>query len=241
MKPLICLALTLSITYAGYAGVALPLVESNTTSTAVVETWAHQGGTAIIRTTMTAATSLSCDMYKIDGKLVAPMSRGRSLGSFPTGQGTVTIPIPETVQRGKVLAKLVNSGDGRAFANVFINVLPNDAWESLVTRARADGIAIDPGMKDLVKWTTSLGLPHSTPAPGHKPAYCFSRQQQITGSEPDGKTMVTERNGPDAVPFIEVSRTPESTRISLPTGFFDGFGDSPTAQAVLLQHLNLLP
>ncbi len=219
-----------------------PFVDMRVTAEAPrLTAWAHAGGKAAIRIEAPESLDLTCDIYQVDGKTVIALARGVALDSLSPGANLLEIPLPEKSQRGKLLLKIAATPAGKLIANLFVDILPKDAWDSLSKHAKDGKVFIDPTLKIFASWAQSHAIP-STPLTSEKPAeYHFAKPTGNPNAPSPGRFIIYEREAPDAFPLIEVLIFPEITKILLPPGFLGNLPDSATAQALLLKHLKLLP
>ena len=243
MHRVFCIAaLILSWPLMAIAEFSAPLVDLRVAAEALrLSTWAHAGGKAAIRIESPESLTLTCDIYQVDGKTVISLARGVVLDSLTPGANLLEIPLPEKSQRGKLLLKIASTPAGKLIANLFVDILPKDAWDSLSKHAENGKVFIDPSLKNLASWAQSHAIP-STPVTSETPAeYYFGKPTGNPNAPPPGRFIIFERETPDAFPVIEVITAPEVTKILLPPGFLENFPTSATAQALLLKHLKLLP
>jgi hypothetical protein len=207
----------------------------------LLATWAHARGKAAIRFETPDARSLACDIYQVDGRSVIPMAREVALDGLEAGANRLEIPLPEKSERGKLLFKISDSTDKELLANLMVDILPEDALDSLAKQSRQGRVWIDPQLKSFRAWALSRGVSSNPPVSGKPVEFHFGKPVGNPNLPSPGRVLVFERDQPDAFPVIEVASSPEVTKILLPPGFLSEVPNSATAQALLLRHLHFLP
>ena len=207
----------------------------------LLATWAHAGGKAAIQMEAPEALALGCDIYQVDGRGAIPISRGIVLERLEPGANRLEIPLPAKAERGKLLFKITIPTEAGLLANLMVDILPEDALDSLAKQAEQGRVWIDPQLKPFRAWASSRGISSTQPATGKPVEFHFGKPAGDPNLPPPGRVLIFERDQPDAFPVIEVLASPEVTKVLLPPGFLSGIPDSATAQALLLKHLKLLP
>lgn len=203
--------------------------------------WASAAGKTAIRLEVLEPSELTGEAYQVDGGVVIPINRSINLPPVKPGSNLLEIPLPEKSDHGKVLFKIASSPDGKLIANLIVDILPADAWDSLSKQAKEGKVSIDPTLKVFWAWADSHGIPSTQVQPDRPVEYCFWKPAGNSNAPPPGRFIIFERDAPDAFPVIEVLTSPDVTKILLPPGFLASLPDSATAQALLLKHLKLLP
>lgn len=235
-------ALALCLPWVSAAQPPTPTVDlRDSAKTPLLAAWAHAGGKAVLKLESPGKLQISCDIYQIDGAAALPIIHGLALPPLEPGANLLEIPIPEKSERGKLLVKIASTPDGELIANLMVNLLPKDAWDSFSKHAKDGKVSIDPALKAFKSWAASHDIP-ATEATTENPAdYYFGKPAGNANSPSPGRFVIFERDAPDVFPVIEVLTFPEVTKILLPPGFLENLPESATAQALLLKHLNLLP
>ena len=235
-------ALALWLPWMATAQQVVPTVDlRNPGKTPLLSTWAPAGGKAALQLEAPDALDLNCEIYQVDGRTVISLASGVALDSLKPGANRLEIQLPEKSVRGKLLFKIASAADGKPVANLMVDILPKDAWDSLSKLAKGGKVSIDPTLKAFQSWAASHDISGTEATPRNPVEYHFGKPDGNPDSPPPGRFVIFERDAPDAFPVIEVLTFPGFTKILLPPGFLASLPDSATAQALLLKHLQLLP
>ncbi|MFT3990077.1 MAG: hypothetical protein QM680_01585 [Luteolibacter sp.] len=220
-------------------GFLVPAVDPGTavSSAPVPATWAHAGREAVLHLDSPSARELSCTIYQIQGALALPLVKDMPLPPLVSGVNTLKIPLPEAAKRGKLLCKI--TGGGETVANLRVNLLPADAWDSLSRLAQDGKVFISPGCAAFLSWAADHSIPSHSACPATD--FYFGKPAGNPDAPPPARTVIYELEADDSFPILEIRTTPAGTKILLPPGFFAALPDSPSAQAILLKSLRLLP
>ncbi|MBK1854523.1 hypothetical protein JO972_06110 [Verrucomicrobiaceae bacterium 5K15] len=221
-------------------GLSVPqLMAGEAAGKTTVTTWAHAGKSVHVQATALQPGPVKVALYQVSGQSVAPLTYQGDQPQLEAGKNDLNLAMPAHSERGKVLFRLASS-EGKLLGNLIVEILPADAWASIVKSSQQGAVFIDPALKKLSSWAQAQGI-EAAASSSNNMHYTFSKTKPDPSDHLFKGVLVYERKAPAPLAIIEVINDTDLKTIILPPGYLDQLPDSAPAQALLLKHLKLLP